>query len=110
MSGSTRGNEIDIQTVHGGDEDGGVAHGALLNAFTEAVMGGDDAALEAARKALRAVLSDEAFVDTCATIGSDSVMDLGLAVVGLFQASGYSLQYDPPVLRAGATLPGTLGR
>lgn len=66
---------MDLQGVNGGAEDGGIAHGALLGAFTDAAMGDDDTALALQRKALRAVLSDEAFVDTCATIGGFNVVD-----------------------------------
>ena len=38
-------------------------------------MGEDEEALGRARKALRAVLSSAAFVDTCATIGAFNVVD-----------------------------------
>jgi hypothetical protein len=55
--------------------DGGVAHGALLVAFTDAAMGEDEDALRREREALRAVLPDAAFVDTCATIGAFNVVD-----------------------------------
>jgi hypothetical protein len=61
--------------VNGKLDDGGVAHGARLVAFTDAAMGGDDRRLQRERVALRAVLSDEAFVDTCATIGAFNVVD-----------------------------------
>ena len=55
--------------------DGGVEHGARLVAFTEAVMGDDDVALERERKALRALLTPEAFVDCAATVGAFNVVD-----------------------------------
>jgi hypothetical protein len=58
-----------------GSGDGGVAHAARLLAFTDAAMGDDEGALRRARKELRAVLSDAAFVDTCATIGAFNVVD-----------------------------------
>ncbi len=62
--------------MHGGTgDDAGVAHGARLVAFTEAVMGDDDAALDRERQALRAVLSPEEFVDTAAVIGAFNVVD-----------------------------------
>jgi hypothetical protein len=62
--------------VHGGGAgDAGVEHGARLVAFTEAVMGDDEAALTRERKALRAVLSPEAFVDAAAVIGAFNVVD-----------------------------------
>ncbi len=55
--------------------DGGIAHGALLVAFTDAVMSDDDEVLERERQVLRKSLSDDAFVDTCATIGAFNVVD-----------------------------------
>lgn len=58
-----------------GAGDGGVEHGARLLAFTDAAMGEDDERLRRERAALRAVLSDAAFVDTCATIGAFNVVD-----------------------------------
>jgi hypothetical protein len=62
--------------VNGGlQTDGGVAHGARLLAFTEAVMGSDEARLRHERAALRAVLSPECFVDTCAVIAAFNVVD-----------------------------------
>jgi hypothetical protein len=62
--------------VNGAAEgDGGVAHGARLVAFTDAVMGNDDEALAREREALRAVLSAGQFIDACAVIGSFNVLD-----------------------------------
>ena len=61
--------------MHGGAGDAGVEHGARLVAFTEAVMGRDDAALTRERSALRALLSPEAFVDAAAVIGAFNVVD-----------------------------------
>jgi hypothetical protein len=70
------GQEVELDAVNGGaDSDGGVAHGERLVAFTEAVMGTDADAIERERTALREVLTPEAFVDTCATIGSFNVVD-----------------------------------
>jgi len=76
VSGSLHGAQVDLSAVNAPNgRDGGVAHGARLLAFTDAVMGSDDAALARERAALRAVLSDEAFVDTCAVIGAFNVVD-----------------------------------
>ena len=62
--------------MNGGVEgDGGVEHGAQLVAFTEAVMGDDEAALVRERDALRALLTPEAFVDAAAVIGAFNVVD-----------------------------------
>ena len=76
MSSQTTGGEVDLETVNGGVEgDGGVEHGARLVAFTEAVMGRDEAALARERAALRALLTPEAFVDAAAVIGAFNVVD-----------------------------------
>src|SRR5262249_23297196 len=67
---------VELSAVDAPDgRDAGVAHGARLLAFTDAVMGGDEDALARERRALRAVLADEAFVDTCAVIGAFNVVD-----------------------------------
>lgn len=76
MSGQFQGVDVDLSAVNApSPRDGGVAHGARLLAFVDAVMGGDDAALARERTALRAQLSPEAFVDTCAVIGAFNVVD-----------------------------------
>jgi hypothetical protein len=76
VSGTMSGSPVDVAAVNGGVEgDGGVEHGARLVAFTEAVMRGDEAALERERCAVRALLGAEAFVDLAAVIGSFNVVD-----------------------------------
>ena len=75
MSGQSEGKELDLGSVMGASEDGGVAHGARLVAFTDAVMANDAEAIAATRAALRDVLDDAALVDTCATIGAFNVVD-----------------------------------
>ena len=70
------GTDVDLTAVNGGgDADRGVAHGAQLLVFTEAVLGSDDALLDRERAALRAVLSPEAFVDAAATVAAFNVVD-----------------------------------
>jgi hypothetical protein len=73
----TLGTQADLSQVDGKSQsgDGGVAHGARLVAFTDAVMSDDEGALRRERAALREVLSDAAFVDTCATIGNFNIVD-----------------------------------
>ena len=74
VSSQTTGTEVDVAAVNGGlGTDAGVTHGALLLAFTEAVLRGERAAAE--RDALRAVLSPDAFVDVAAIIGAFNVVD-----------------------------------
>lgn len=76
MSAQFQGKEVDLSAVNGGVEgDGGVAHGAALVAFVDAVMGDDDARLARARGELLAALGPEAFVDACAVIGAFNVVD-----------------------------------
>jgi hypothetical protein len=55
--------------------DVGVESGAALLAFTEAVMGSDEAALQRERAALRGVLSAGCCVDAAAVIGAFNVVD-----------------------------------
>jgi hypothetical protein len=81
---------VDLAAVNGaGRGDGGVAHGAALVAFVEAVMGRDDARLVATRELLRALLSAEAFVDACAVIGMFNVVDRIADALGI--------PLDPPL-------------
>lgn len=70
------GANVDLAAVNGSvDNDAGVEHGALLVSFTEAVMRGDQRAIDEGRQALLAVLSPESFVDVAATIGAFNVVD-----------------------------------
>jgi alkylhydroperoxidase family enzyme len=55
--------------------DAGVAHGALLGAFAEAVMGDDEPGRATARERLRAAVTPAQFVDACAVIGAFNVVD-----------------------------------
>ena len=67
---------VDLAAVNGTVEgDAGVTHGARLVAFTDAVMLGDDAALERERRLVRTLLGPDAFVDLAAVIGSFNVVD-----------------------------------
>src|SRR5262245_41648854 len=76
VSSQASGETVDLRAVVGrGDPDSGVRHGRLLVAFTEAAQAEDDQALGQARAALRAVLPDAAFVDTCAVIAAFNVVD-----------------------------------
>jgi alkylhydroperoxidase family enzyme len=76
VSSEFQSTDVDMAAVNGeAGDDGNVEHGAKLVAFTEAVMRGDDAELAKTRDALRAVLTPQAFVDTCAVIGAFNVVD-----------------------------------
>ncbi len=58
-----------------GDGDGGIAHGAELIAFSEAVIEGDDAALRAARGAVMDALGGAALVDAAAVAAIFDAID-----------------------------------
>jgi hypothetical protein len=76
VSSQVHGQAVELAQVTGAAAgDGGVAHGARLVSFVDAAMGADDAALTRERAALREVLADDAFVDTCAVIGAFNVVD-----------------------------------
>ena len=67
---------VDLRAVNGeAPADSGVAHGAELLAFTDAVMHGDDAATTQARAALRAVLTPESYVAVAGIIAAFNVVD-----------------------------------
>jgi alkylhydroperoxidase family enzyme len=78
VSGSTQGTDVDLSTVNGASADvaaSGVKQAAELLAFTEAAMRADGEGLVAARTALQAVLTPEAYVDACAIVGAFNVVD-----------------------------------
>jgi hypothetical protein len=76
VSSQVSGGTAELGAVTGPVEgDGGVTHGARLLAFTNAVMAHDEPAIARERNALRAVLSEEAFVDACAVIAAFNVVD-----------------------------------
>ena len=55
--------------------DGGVAHGAVLVRFAEAVLGDDDIALMAARGALERALGPAGLVDAAGVVGLFNAID-----------------------------------
>ena len=71
------GTAVDLTAVNGGAASGssGVAHATELLAFTEAVMGSDDAELTRRRAAVQAVLSPDSYVDVAAIIAAFNVVD-----------------------------------
>ena len=102
VSGQLTGTVVDMAAVNGEVQaDTGIANAAELVDFTEAVMRDGEAALVKARDALRAVLSPEAFVDTCAVIGAFNVVDR------IADSTGIPL--DEPMAAATADLRADLG-
>lgn len=68
LRGSSRakGEDYDLALMTGARGDGNIPHGGLLVAFTDAVMGSDDAALSKIRNDVRAAIGDAALVDAAA--------------------------------------------
>ena len=108
------GEVVDLRAITGGvGGDAGVAHGARLIAFTNAVMGDDDEVLVRERRALRSVLAPEAFVDTCAVIAAFNVVDriadaTGIPLDPMLAAASGDLrqQLDLGRFRSSANTPG----
>ena len=75
-SGEHKGRAIDLGAVIGkADGDGGIPGGSLLAAFAEAVVGGDDDALAAARRAVLDGLGAAALVDACGVAATFNAID-----------------------------------
>ncbi len=92
VSGQATDTDVDLDAINGAaSSDGGVAHGERLLAFTEAVMGDDSDRLRRTRAALRAVLTPEAFVDTCAVIGAFNIVDRIADATGIPLDEGLAL-------------------
>ena len=67
---------MDLGAVNAGSpSDAGVAHGARLLAFTDAVIRADEETVGRERAALRTVLSPECFVDVAGVIAAFNVVD-----------------------------------
>ena len=93
--------------------DAGVPHGARLLAFTDAVMGADEALLVRERQALSAVLSPEAFIDACGLVAAFNVVDriadaTGIPLDPMLQAASGDVRAELGLARFGsaANTPG----
>ena len=75
-SGEHNGQAIDLDAVIGkADGDGGIPGGALLAAFAEAVVGGDEDVLSNARQAVLDDLGAAALVDACGVAATFNAID-----------------------------------
>ena len=83
LRGSSPTSEIDLQAAVNTSTDNGVPHGGLLNTFAEAVLGTDDAKLDAARTAVVEALGPAALVDAAGVIGAFMQMDRIADATGL---------------------------
>jgi hypothetical protein len=91
VSVESEGGEVNLSALTGGapGAESGVAHGAALVRFAEAVLGDDDAELRLAREALLAALGAEAFVEAAGVVSNFQRM------VRIADATGIPL--DAPV-------------
>jgi hypothetical protein len=69
-SSKAKGEAYDLALMTGASGDGNIPNGSLLVAFTDAVMGTDDAALSEGREEVRAVMGDAALVDAAAVVSA----------------------------------------
>ena len=81
-SGQHTGDDYDLRAVLG-EGDGGVPQGRLLTFYAEAVLGDDDAALDAVRQELRQTLGDEALVDTAGVVATFNSIDRAADATGI---------------------------
>ncbi len=81
-----KGNSVDLKAMINGEPTvDGVPHSSELLCFVDAVLTSPEN-LDSARQALRQVLTDAAFVDTCATVASFN------AVVKVADSTGIPLE------------------
>ncbi len=69
MSGTETGDDYDLTAILDGG-DAAMPHGGELNAFVEAILGRDPAAIAAARAAVVEAMGEAAMVDAAATIAA----------------------------------------
>ena len=73
-SSTESGSPADLAAIAAGDGDGGLAHGAELVAFAEAIARYDDGALAAARERLVEVAGEAFMVDAAAVAANFEMM------------------------------------
>jgi alcohol dehydrogenase class IV len=74
-SSRVKGENYDLTLLTGGSGDGNIPHGALLVAFAEAVLGGNDRRLSAIQAEIRAKMGDAALVDAAAIAATFNAID-----------------------------------
>ncbi len=99
VSGEGTGDRYDVKAAARGGAGSGVAHGALLGAFAEAVLGVDDTALDEARDRVLAELGPAALVDATAVVASFQQMDriadaTGIALDAMVDAASQDVQAE----------------
>lgn len=74
-SSRAKNESYDLTLLTGTEGDGNIAHGALLVAFTDAVVKYDDAEAAKLRAGIRAQMGDDALVDSAAIVAAFSGFD-----------------------------------
>jgi hypothetical protein len=74
-SSKAKGESYDLTLLTGGSGDGNIAHGGLMVAFADAVLGSDDERLAAVRADIRARMGDAALVDAAAIAATFNAID-----------------------------------
>jgi hypothetical protein len=74
-SSKAKGGSFDLSLIVGTPGDGNIAHGALLIAFAEAVLGVDDESLAETQSRIRAAIGDAALVDAAAIVATFNAID-----------------------------------
>jgi hypothetical protein len=74
-SSNAEGEGYDLNLLTGAGGDGNIAHGALLVAFADAVLGTDDRRLDHVRTAIRSRMGDAALVDAAAIVATFNAID-----------------------------------
>ena len=74
-SSKATGENYDLTVLTNGSGDGNIRHGALLVAFADAVLGGDDTRLSAIRTEIRTKMGDAALVDAAAIAATFNAID-----------------------------------
>lgn len=90
---------LDLSAVADATKDSGVAHGTLLIRFAEAVLGDDEAELDAIRHDVRAALGPQALVDASAIVATFMQMvriadATGIAVVGPMLDKSHDFRHE----------------
>jgi hypothetical protein len=74
-SSKAKGEDYDLSLLTGTKGDGNIAHGALLIAFAEAVLGDHDRRLAEIQAAIRNQMGEPAFVDAAAIVATFNAID-----------------------------------
>jgi len=90
VSGGISGTAVDLKAVNDTSVDSGVANGAELLAFTDAVMARDERAIVRTREVVGSKLGPEAIVDAAAVITMFNIVDRVADATGIPIDDGFT--------------------